>query len=58
MKIAVHQMCSGIDIGRNLDAMISGIKVADRVGAVAYFAPEMSLLLDRDRDRARANITS
>ena len=58
MKIAVHQMCSGIDIGRNLDVMMSGIWEAVRAGSEAYFAPEMSLLLDRDRNRARTNITS
>ena len=58
MKIAIHQMYSGIDIGRNLDVMISGIREAVRAGSEAYFAPEMSLLLDRDRNRARTNITS
>ena len=58
MKIAVHQMCSGINIGRNLDVMVSGIREAVRAGSEAYFAPEMSLLLDRDRNRARTNITS
>jgi predicted amidohydrolase len=56
MKIAVHQMCSGIDSLRNAATMVDGVYQASQAGAAMYFAPEMSILVDRDRDRARARI--
>ncbi len=52
MKIAVHQMCSGTDAQANLQTMVAGIAHAANEGAGFYFAPEMSLLLDRNRERA------
>jgi predicted amidohydrolase len=58
MLIAVHQMNSTFDIHQNVMAMMAGIKEAKAGGATAYFAPEMSLLLDRDRVRARSVITT
>jgi deaminated glutathione amidase len=57
-KIAVHQMCSGIDPQQNSSAMVDAISKSAVRGAVMYFAPEMSCLLDRNRDRARPNITA
>jgi deaminated glutathione amidase len=56
VKIAVHQMCSGIDPAENTQKMIDGIVAAGRHGGCMYFAPEMSVLLDRDRKRANASI--
>lgn len=58
MKIAVHQMCSGIDPLENAHMMVSAIEDAARQGAQFYFAPEMSLLLDRDRSRAAGHIVT
>lgn len=58
LRIAVHQMTSGIDIAANAHRMVEHIGKAARQGAQAYFAPEMSLLLDRNRDRARGHINS
>ena len=58
MKIAVHQMRSGIDSFVNAEKMAQGIYQASQVQAVMYFAPEMSLLLDRDRKRAGDHILS
>jgi deaminated glutathione amidase len=58
MKIAIHQMCSGIDPAKNRDAMVAAIRNAAAGGATFYFAPEMSLLLDRDRKRAAAHIVT
>lgn len=58
MKIAVHQMCSTIDSDGNASEMTDAIRNASSQGAVMYFAPEMSLLLDRDRNRARGQIFS
>lgn len=38
--------------------MSDAVYQASKAGAVMYFAPEMSILLDRDRDRARQHIVS
>lgn len=56
MKIAVHQMCSTIDPAHNCDAMIEAVYQSVQAGAEMYFAPEMSMLIDRDRIRARTVI--
>ncbi len=56
MKIAVHQMCSGIDPTENTKKVITGVHSAAGQGAQMYFAPEMSVLLDRDRRRAKESI--
>ena len=58
MKIAVFQMRSGIDPVRNAAALVDAIKDAARAGAAMLFTPEMSGLLDSNRDRARANIVT
>ncbi len=58
MKIAVHQMCSGIDPCANVAVMQEAVGIAAANGADMYFAPEMSVLLDRDRARARENIVA
>lgn len=51
-KIAVLQMCSGIDPGRNFDCIRDAAYAACDGGAEMLFTPEMSLLLDRNRTRA------
>lgn len=51
-------MCSTTNAELNCDALLNGIAKAASSGAVLYFAPEMSLLLDRNRSRAAASITS
>lgn len=56
MKIALHQMTSGIELQANVDVMTQGIAQAAINGAQIYFAPEMSLYLDKDRTRAQQNI--
>lgn len=55
-RIAVLQMCSGIDPGRNFDTIRDAAFAAREGGAELLFTPEMSLLLDRDRTRAAAHI--
>jgi len=57
-KIAVHQMCSGFDPHQNCAAMVDSISGSAAHGAVMYFAPEMSCLLDRNRDRALPSISA
>lgn len=56
MRIALHQMTSQIDPTRNASDMADAIASAAENGAVMYFAPEMSLLVDRDRARARKHM--
>lgn len=56
MRIALHQMTSNIDPTRNASDMADAIASAAENGAVMYFAPEMSLLIDRDRVRARGHM--
>ena len=53
MRIALHQMTSSIDPMRNASDMAEAIARAAENGSAMYFAPEMSILLDRDRARAR-----
>lgn len=56
--IAIHQMCSGVDPQANLATMLDAIGEAARQKAEFYFAPEMSLLLDRNRQRASSHISA
>jgi predicted amidohydrolase len=57
-RIAVLQMCSGIDPEANLAVIADAAKRTAKEGALILFTPEMSLLLDRNRDRAREWIAS
>ena len=56
MKAAVLQMTSGIDPAGNAATLVAAIAQASADGAAMLFTPEMSGLLDRDRDRAAANL--
>ena len=56
-RIAVLQMCSGIDPEANFATIADALRAAAGEGAVMLFTPEMSLLLDRDRARAAGHIT-
>ena len=58
MKIAVHQMCSTTVPSINVEIIVKGLQQASASGAQFYFAPEMSVLIDRDRKRAAASIAS
>lgn len=57
-KIAVLQMCSGIDPEDNFATIAQAARDASGEGAQVLFTPEMSVLLDRDRKRAQQWITS
>ena len=57
-KIAVLQMTSGIDPEANYRALEEAAERAGEVGAKVLFTPEMAMLLDRDRKRARPWIES
>jgi deaminated glutathione amidase len=56
MKVAIHQTSSGIDPHANADVMEKAIREAAQHNAAFYFAPEMALLIDRDRPRAAPHI--
>ena len=58
MKIAIHQMSSLTAPGDNAGAMSEAVYQASKAGAVMYFAPEMSILLNRNREQARQHIVS
>ena len=49
-------MTSGIEPYANFDTIRDAADAAAREGATMLFTPEMSMLLDRDRKRAAANI--
>ena len=53
-RVAVLQMCSGIDPEANLAVIEDAARRAAKSGAEVLFTPEMSLLLDRDRQRGGA----
>lgn len=58
MKAAILQMTSGIDPATNASTITDAIRDAAAGGAAMLFTPEMSGLLDRDRARSSASITS
>ena len=58
MRIALHQMTSTIDPMRNASDMADAIATAAENGACMYFAPEMAILVDRDRARARKHMVT
>ncbi len=56
MKIALAQMCSGIDPDENARQLSSFVADAAAGGAAMIFTPEMTGLLDRNRSRAAGTI--
>jgi predicted amidohydrolase len=57
-RIALLQAQTGIDPERNGVALVEAVSQARSGGAAMLFTPEMSGLLDRDRNRAAANLKS
>ncbi len=55
-RIALYQSRTGIDPKANARALVSAVEEASAGGAAMLFTPEMSGLLDRDRERAAANL--
>jgi predicted amidohydrolase len=55
-RIALLQAQTGIDPRRNGAALVDAVAKAREGGAAMLFTPEMSGLLDRDRERAGANL--
>ncbi|MDG5489577.1 carbon-nitrogen hydrolase family protein [Sphingomonas sp. BGYR3] len=57
MKIALLQMTSGIDPAANAAVMVDAVAQAKAGGAAMLFTPEMSGLLDSNRERAAQHVT-
>ena len=57
-KIAVLQMTSGIDPAANRATMVDAAATAAAGGATMLFTPEVSGLVDRNRERAAPNLFS
>ena len=57
-RIAVLQMTSGINPADNAATLVGAVGAAAMGGAKMIFTPEMSGLLDRNRERARAHIVA
>ena len=55
-RIAILQTTTGIDPTANAAHLVEGVRQAKAGGADMLFTPEMSGLLDRNRERAGANI--
>ena len=58
MKIALAQLTSGIDPARNAAILVDAVEQAAQGGAAMLFTPEMSGLVDQDRERASAVLRS
>jgi predicted amidohydrolase len=56
MRIALYQARTGIDPAANGRDLVEAIEQAAAGGAALLFTPEMSGLLDRDRQRAQAHL--
>ncbi|QPQ55953.1 carbon-nitrogen hydrolase family protein [Allosphingosinicella flava] len=56
MKIALYQARTGIDPDASARDIGQAVRDAAAAGAVMLFTPEMSGMLDRERERARANL--
>jgi len=52
MRVALLQMTAGTDPERNAAALVDAVHQAKAGGADLLFTPEMSNLVDRDRDRS------
>ena len=52
VRIAIYQAQSGIDPSANAEKLVGAVRGAAAGGAAMLFTPEMSGMLDRDRERA------
>lgn len=58
MRAALLQMTAGVDPAANAATLVAAVHEAARGGADMLFTPEMSNLLDRDRQRSEAVLRS
>ena len=55
-RVALLQMCSGIDPAVNAAAIVAAVEEARAGGATMLFTPEMSNIVDRNRKRAADHV--
>jgi len=55
-RVAIFQARSGIDPAANAEALVAAVAKAAAGGSTMLFTPEMSGLLDRDRERAASHV--
>lgn len=58
MKASLLQMTSGVDPAANARIIADGVAQAGAAGSTMLFTPEMSGLLDGNRERARGNVVA
>jgi predicted amidohydrolase len=58
VRIALYQAQSGIDPAANAERLVGAVRDAAAGGAAMLFTPEMSGMLDRDRERALSKARS
>ena len=56
VRIAIYQAQSGIDPTANAERLAAAVQEAASGGAAMLFTPEMSGMLDRDRERAEQKL--
>jgi predicted amidohydrolase len=57
-RIALYQARTGIDPAANAKTLVEALEAAAHGGAAMLFTPEMSGLLDANRERARAKVVA
>ncbi len=57
MRVGVVQTITGIDPARNAGTIATSLQLVAGQGAAIAFTPEMSGLLDRDRERMRSRVS-
>lgn len=57
-RIALYQARSGIDPAANATALVKAVEAAAAGGAAMLFTPEMSGLVDSNRERARGHVVA
>ena len=57
-RIALYQAQSGIDPAANTAALVAAVAEAAAGGAAMLFTPEMSGLLDANRERASGHVVA
>lgn len=57
-RIALLQMTAGVDPAANARVLVDAVREASGRGAAMLFTPEMSNLVDRDRERAARSIAT
>ena len=58
VRIAIFQSCSGVDPDANAATLVEMVKQAAQGGAAMLFTPEMSGMVDGNRERSAGMLRS